>query len=141
MPVATRGRKILAADQRFIDDAVTFLQNQVANPPSQPFCLVVSLVNPHDVLGYPNSYASGGYEIAKGLRLGLGFSEKSQGHDYLDPTFGATPTSALPTLSLSSVFRMSAKACAASDQRQRQRPELLSGLKRRGDDARRNHAS
>jgi choline-sulfatase len=27
----------------------------------EPFCLVVSLVNPHDVLGYPNSYLAGGY--------------------------------------------------------------------------------
>lgn len=27
----------------------------------EPFCLVFSLVNPHDVLGYPASYAEGGY--------------------------------------------------------------------------------
>ena len=27
----------------------------------EPFCLIVSLVNPHDVLGYPSSYATGGY--------------------------------------------------------------------------------
>ena len=27
----------------------------------EPFCLIVSLVNPHDVLGYPSSYAAGGY--------------------------------------------------------------------------------
>ena len=27
----------------------------------EPFCLVVSLVNPHDVLGYPASYDAGGY--------------------------------------------------------------------------------
>ena len=27
----------------------------------EPFCLVVSLVNPHDVLGYPSSYLAGGY--------------------------------------------------------------------------------
>jgi arylsulfatase A-like enzyme len=27
----------------------------------EPFCLVVSLVNPHDVLGYPASYARGGF--------------------------------------------------------------------------------
>lgn len=49
-------------DQRFVNDAVAFLQKQVANPSSQPFCLVVSLVNPHDVLGYPGSYTSGGYD-------------------------------------------------------------------------------
>ena len=27
----------------------------------EPFCLVVSLVNPHDVLGYPAQYVDGGY--------------------------------------------------------------------------------
>jgi choline-sulfatase len=27
----------------------------------EPFCLVFSLVNPHDVLGYPDSYLQGGY--------------------------------------------------------------------------------
>lgn len=27
----------------------------------KPFCLIVSLVNPHDVLGYPNNYIDGGY--------------------------------------------------------------------------------
>lgn len=27
----------------------------------EPFCLVVSLVNPHDVLGFPSSYVRGGY--------------------------------------------------------------------------------
>lgn len=27
----------------------------------EPFCLIVSLVNPHDVLGYPQGYETGGY--------------------------------------------------------------------------------
>ena len=31
----------------------------------EPFCLVVSLVNPHDVLGYPASYERGGYETSE----------------------------------------------------------------------------
>jgi arylsulfatase A-like enzyme len=31
-------------------------------PGSQPFFMVVSLVNPHDVLFYPKNYASGGYD-------------------------------------------------------------------------------
>lgn len=36
-------------DQRFLKDALSFL----ASPPSGPWCLVISLVNPHDVhLGY-----------------------------------------------------------------------------------------
>ncbi len=29
----------------------------------EPFCLIVSLVNPHDVLGYPGSYIEGGYSL------------------------------------------------------------------------------
>jgi choline-sulfatase len=29
----------------------------------EPFCLIVSLVNPHDVLGYPRSYLEGGYSL------------------------------------------------------------------------------
>jgi choline-sulfatase len=36
----------------------------------EPFCLVFSLVNPHDVLGYPASYEAGGY--APGEFRGLG---------------------------------------------------------------------
>jgi choline-sulfatase len=31
----------------------------------EPFCLVVSLVNPHDVLGYPASYEQGGYSTSE----------------------------------------------------------------------------
>jgi arylsulfatase A-like enzyme len=39
----------------------------------EPFALVVSLVNPHDVLGYPGSYREGGYkrEEFADLRVGL----------------------------------------------------------------------
>ena len=40
--------------------------------PEQPFCLVVSLVNPHDVLGYPASYAAGGYGDVDFRDLGVG---------------------------------------------------------------------
>jgi len=37
----------------------------------EPFCLVVSLVNPHDVLGYPASYLRGGYAADEFRRLGV----------------------------------------------------------------------
>jgi arylsulfatase A-like enzyme len=39
----------------------------------EPFCLVFSLVNPHDVLGYPSSYERGGYRRGEfdGLDLPL----------------------------------------------------------------------
>src|SRR4051794_30682850 len=38
----------------------------------EPFCLVVSLVNPHDVLGYPAQYQGGGYDPAEFRDLGVG---------------------------------------------------------------------
>jgi arylsulfatase A-like enzyme len=37
----------------------------------EPFCLVVSLVNPHDVLGYPASYLRGGYSRDGFRELGV----------------------------------------------------------------------
>lgn len=37
----------------------------------EPFCLVVSLVNPHDVLGYPASYERGGYSVGEFRDLGV----------------------------------------------------------------------
>ncbi len=37
----------------------------------EPFCLVFSLVNPHDVLGYPASYEDGGYRAEEFRGLGV----------------------------------------------------------------------
>jgi choline-sulfatase len=37
----------------------------------EPFCLVVSLVNPHDVLGYPAAYERGGYTADEFRDLGV----------------------------------------------------------------------
>ena len=37
----------------------------------EPFCLIVSLVNPHDVLGYPASYLRGGYAADEFRGLGV----------------------------------------------------------------------
>jgi choline-sulfatase len=42
------------------EGAVQYLGSAAAQ--SQPFFMVVSLVNPHDVLLYPSTYASGGYD-------------------------------------------------------------------------------
>ena len=44
-------------DQHYIDQAVQFLQSPAAGG-SQPWALVVSLVNPHDVLSYAQTWAS-----------------------------------------------------------------------------------
>ena len=38
----------------------------------EPFCLVVSLVNPHDVLGYPAQHVKGGYRASDFRDLGVG---------------------------------------------------------------------
>ena len=37
----------------------------------EPFCLIVSLVNPHDVLGYPSSFDEGGYSSREFRGLGV----------------------------------------------------------------------
>jgi choline-sulfatase len=37
----------------------------------EPFCLVVSLVNPHDVLGYASSYREGGYDAEEFRETGV----------------------------------------------------------------------
>jgi arylsulfatase A-like enzyme len=54
-------------DQRFMhgqpfnqEGAIDYLTSQAAS--QQPFFMVVSLVNPHDVLFYPNSYTAAGYD-------------------------------------------------------------------------------
>ncbi len=52
------GGGIADNDARFIDDALNFINTY---DDDKPFCLVVSLVNPHDTLSYPNTYLDGGY--------------------------------------------------------------------------------
>jgi len=45
-------------DEDFTRQAEEFLKD----PPAGPWALIVSLVNPHDVLGFPQSYLEGGYD-------------------------------------------------------------------------------
>lgn len=52
------GRSKEGYDEDFTRQAEEFL----ADPPPEPWALIVSLVNPHDVLGFPESYAEGGYD-------------------------------------------------------------------------------
>lgn len=40
-------------DANYIAQAVEFLEDRATRPHARPFCLVVSLVNPHDVLAFP----------------------------------------------------------------------------------------
>lgn len=48
-------------DRRITDDAIAYLKHKRDNTGGKPFCLVVSLVNPHDVLGYPGNLGQDGY--------------------------------------------------------------------------------
>jgi hypothetical protein len=50
---------------------MAFLKDRIQNPNPRPFCLIICLINPHDVLGYPGvsvssggngTYTEGGYD-------------------------------------------------------------------------------
>lgn len=40
-------------DARYIEQALAFLRERAERPGERPFCLVISLVNPHDLLAFP----------------------------------------------------------------------------------------
>lgn len=52
-------------DEKYIEEALSFIRQWKADKAEgknrQPFALVLSLVNPHDVLSYPDTYQAGGY--------------------------------------------------------------------------------
>ena len=59
-----------------LKSAYAFLKEKIANPTSTPFCLIICLINPHDVLGCPGipsslggngTYIEGGYWSDKGI--------------------------------------------------------------------------
>ena len=52
------GRLGVGWDEEYTRQVERFL---AADDLPEPFCLIVSLVNPHDVLGYPDSYVAGGF--------------------------------------------------------------------------------
>jgi choline-sulfatase len=62
----------LGWDEDFIRQAEQFLAGDDGTLP-EPFALVLSLVNPHDVLGYPTSWRDGGFdeEAVRGLGVEL----------------------------------------------------------------------
>ncbi len=51
------GSEGLGYDEDFARQVERFL----ADPPPEPWALIASLVNPHDVLAYPSTYEEGGY--------------------------------------------------------------------------------
>ncbi len=46
-------------DTRFISEATTWLNDRLDSGNKKPFAMVVSLVNPHDVLAYPRTWGEG----------------------------------------------------------------------------------
>ncbi len=46
-------------DSRFISEATSWLNNRLDSGNTKPFAMVVSLVNPHDVLAYPLTWGEG----------------------------------------------------------------------------------
>jgi arylsulfatase A-like enzyme len=49
-------------DGAYTQQAVDWITNRAASGSTKPFCMVVSLVNPHDVLSYPKTYKEFGYD-------------------------------------------------------------------------------
>ena len=49
-------------DRRYTDQAVQWITERAQSGNTKPFCLVVSLINPHDVLAYPKDYKAFGYD-------------------------------------------------------------------------------
>ncbi len=66
------GRLGVGWDEEYTRQVERFLADE--NLP-EPFCLVVSLVNPHDVLGYPDSYLRGGFRPEEFADLEVGLPE------------------------------------------------------------------
>ena len=64
----TAGRSGEGWDEDYTRQAEQWLGQQDL---PEPFCLIVSLVNPHDVLGYPASYSAGGYDTDAFRDLGV----------------------------------------------------------------------
>ncbi len=52
------------------EDYTRQVERFLAAPP-EPFCLIVSLVNPHDVLGYPHSFQAGGFRREQFAEMGV----------------------------------------------------------------------
>ncbi len=55
-------------DEDYTRQVESFL---ASTPLPEPFCLIVSLVNPHDVLGYPHSFQAGGFAREQFAEMGV----------------------------------------------------------------------
>ena len=59
MDPANAGGGYADNDSRFVDEATGWLNQRVKSGNDRPFAMVVSLVNPHDVLSYPLTWGKG----------------------------------------------------------------------------------
>ena len=66
MKPANAGGGYADNDSRFVAEATSWLNRRVLSGNDRPFAMVVSLVNPHDVLSYPKSWGKGDPETKFG---------------------------------------------------------------------------
>ncbi|MBK5231985.1 MAG: sulfatase-like hydrolase/transferase [Thermoleophilia bacterium] len=50
------------SEEGFDEDFARQAEEFLSDPPPEPWALIVSLVNPHDVLAFPSTFAQGGYK-------------------------------------------------------------------------------
>ncbi len=58
-------------DAAYIDQSVEFLRDRVEHGGERPFCLIISLINPHDVLAFPRQWTDdyGAEDLAGDIEL------------------------------------------------------------------------
>ncbi|MFT5822363.1 MAG: choline-sulfatase [Crocinitomix sp.] len=64
------------------ESVISFLKDVQENPPERPFCLIISLVNPHDISLYPKGWEEAGYQSA--LFNGPAFDRITLPESYMD---------------------------------------------------------
>ena len=62
MEVQNAGGGFADNDGNYTQQAIDWIANRAESDASKPFCLVISLINPHDVLSYPLTYKDFGYD-------------------------------------------------------------------------------
>lgn len=73
--LTTLGGGTADQDARTIKEALEYLDGYEAGNKRRPFCLFVSLVNPHDVWVYPEAAKSAGYQVEDFEHLGVELPE------------------------------------------------------------------
>ncbi len=77
------------------ESVMAFLRHKIANPGGRPFCLIICLINPHDVLGCPGlSVAQGG----NGTYLDGGYYDRGDGSSPWSETSGPLEIGLPPTV-------------------------------------------